>query len=79
VGDAVKPESTDPAEGKAAGLAPREIRICPVCGTKFSATNESALCPVCILRGAVGSESAADEALTTVSGSERSAEETEPV
>ena len=30
----------------------REIRCCPTCGARFSATAENQSCPVCLLRGA---------------------------
>ena len=34
-------------------LGVREMRTCPVCGTRFSATRENESCPVCMLRKAV--------------------------
>ena len=34
-------------------LGAREMRTCPVCGTRFSATREDESCPVCMLRKAV--------------------------
>ena len=34
-------------------LGAREMRACPVCGTRFSATRENESCPVCMLRKAV--------------------------
>ena len=34
-------------------LGAREMRTCPVCGTRFSATMENESCPVCMLRKAV--------------------------
>ena len=37
----------------------QEVRSCPACGTKFSATADSQFCPVCILHGAAEEESAA--------------------
>jgi hypothetical protein len=76
---AVKAESVDPGEGKAAGLAQREIRTCPACGTKFSATSDAGLCPVCVLLGAAGDESALAAVLNPISGAERSSGEIEPV
>jgi predicted ATPase len=36
-----------------ASSAKPEIRTCPACGTKFSASGERVLCPVCILREAL--------------------------
>jgi serine/threonine protein kinase len=75
----VKAKSKDPGEGKAVGLAQREIRICPACGTKFSATSDRELCPVCVLSGAASGASASAEALSPATGSERSSAETEPV
>jgi serine/threonine protein kinase/predicted ATPase len=79
VDHAVKGKSKDPREGKAAGLTLREIRICPTCGTKFSATSDRELCPVCVLLEAAGGGSASAEALSPATGSERSSAETEPV
>jgi serine/threonine protein kinase/tetratricopeptide (TPR) repeat protein len=75
----VKAETADPDEGKAAGLAQREIRTCPACGTKFSATGDSGLCPVCVLLGAAGGgDSAQAEAPNAGGGKEGSSAETEP-
>jgi serine/threonine protein kinase/Flp pilus assembly protein TadD len=74
----VKVEPADPGESKAAGLTQREIRACPACGTKFSATGDSGLCPVCVLLGAAGRDSALPEALDPVAGSERGSKEIEP-
>jgi hypothetical protein len=74
----VKAKSKNPGEDKTAGLTAREIRTCPVCGTKFSATGDRGLCPVCVLLGAAGAGSAMAEAQSPVSGSERSSAETEP-
>jgi TolB-like protein/Flp pilus assembly protein TadD len=45
----MRPESKDPADDTAAGLTPRKIRTCPVCGMKFSATGDREFCPVCAL------------------------------
>jgi WD40 repeat protein/serine/threonine protein kinase len=45
-----------------------EIRTCPVCGTKFSAAEESDFCPVCVLRGALTDESLPTEPLHLSSG-----------
>jgi serine/threonine protein kinase len=36
--------------------AAREIRSCPICGSRFSATAEHELCPVCLLHGAMAGE-----------------------
>jgi hypothetical protein len=69
VDHAVTVDAEDPGERKEAGLAEREIRTCPACGTKFSATGDRELCPVCVLLGAAGRESALTEALNPVSGS----------
>ena len=57
------------------GSAKGEIRICPVCGSKFSAPSSSDFCPVCILRGAVGEGT---EEPGSVSGSPDSAEHAGP-
>ena len=62
---------------KKGGLARREIRTCPTCGTKFSAMSDSGMCPVCILLGSVGEESAVVESPIQASGSERDAAKTE--
>jgi hypothetical protein len=75
----VKARSKDPGEGKAAGLTPREIRICPTCGTKFSATSDREFCPICVLLRAAGGGSASAEGLSPATGSERSSAKTEPV
>jgi hypothetical protein len=66
----VKADSLDPEEGKAAGLARREIRTCLACGTKFSAVSEDELCPACVLLGAAGHDSAQAEAVNQISASE---------
>jgi rubredoxin len=66
----VKADSLDPEEGKAAGLAQREIRTCRACGTKFSAVSEDALCPACVLLEAAGHDSAQAEAVNQISASE---------
>ena len=65
----MKADAKDPGERKEAGLAQREIRTCPACGTRFSAIGDRELCPVCVLLGAAGRESALTEALNPVSGS----------
>ena len=75
----MKAKSKDPGEGKAAGLTPREIRICPTCGTKFSATSGRELCPVCVLLRAASGESALTETPNPVVGPERGSAETEPM
>jgi serine/threonine protein kinase len=41
--------------GKKADLAAREIRVCTVCGAKFSAIADSESCPMCMLRQALAS------------------------
>ena len=73
---------SDPADsGKAlnekGGLAQREIRTCPTCGTKFSATADSGICPVCILLGSVDDESEVVESPIPVSESEGDSAKTE--
>ena len=73
----MKAESVDPGEGKGAGLAPREIRTCPACGTKFSATGDRGLCPVCVLIGAAGRDSAPADVLNPVAGIEGRSAQTE--
>jgi serine/threonine protein kinase/tetratricopeptide (TPR) repeat protein len=75
----MKGESGDPGEqpSKEAGLTLREIRTCPVCGTKFTATGDAGLCPVCILRGAVRDESELAQVLSPASESERISAEPE--
>jgi hypothetical protein len=72
----VKADSLDPEEGKAAGLARREIRTCLACGTKFSAVSEDELCPACVLLGAAGHDSAQAEAVNQISASESESAET---
>jgi TolB-like protein/tRNA A-37 threonylcarbamoyl transferase component Bud32 len=64
----VKPESKDPAAGRAID---REVRTCAVCGAKFSSTSENWFCPVCAL------QSALSKALDPVSDSEPGSAETE--
>ena len=71
----MKAKSKDPGEAKPARLAPREIRICPTCGTKFSATSDRELCPVCVLLRAASGESASTETLNPVLTPERSSAE----
>jgi WD40 repeat protein/serine/threonine protein kinase len=65
----VKTESGGSGEeaGKEPGSVRQEARTCPVCGTKFYATADTAFCPVCILRGATGGESAASGETGSVS------------
>ena len=44
--------------GGQADLMAREVRICPVCSTKFSTSKDGAYCPACMLRKAIaGAES----------------------
>jgi hypothetical protein len=74
----MKTESTDPAGGNAAGLAQREIRTCPTCGTKFTTTGDREFCPVCVLLGAAGDGAGLGDALNPAAGVERSSAETEP-
>ena len=74
----MKAKSKDPGEAKAARLVPREIRTCPTCGTKFSATSGRELCPVCVLLRAASGESALTETLNPSAGAKRSSAETEP-
>ena len=47
--------------GSGADLADREILVCRICGTSFSATRNRALCPVCMLRQALSGELGAAE------------------
>jgi tRNA A-37 threonylcarbamoyl transferase component Bud32 len=53
-----------------------EIRTCPACGTKFSATTKRVACPVCILRGVAGGECVTVEEPASQSGSEQCSGET---
>jgi hypothetical protein len=55
----------------------REIRICAVCGAKFSATGEGELCPVCILRGVPSGECLTAQAADSASGTGQSSAEIE--
>jgi hypothetical protein len=53
--------------GKKADLAAREIRVCTVCGARFSALADSESCPMCVLRqalagGVESSESSSEDA-----------------
>src|SRR5262245_19924266 len=64
--------------GNVTGVLEHEIRTCPACGTKFSATGAAGLCPVCMLRGAAGSESASSKAPDTASALEHGFEQREP-
>ncbi len=56
-------------------LGAQEMRTCPVCGTRFSATKENESCPVCMLRKAVagGVESITPFSEDTVSPSSEQA------
>jgi serine/threonine protein kinase len=76
---ALKADAAEPEEepSKKAELARREIRTCPTCGVKFTATSDSGLCLVCILRGAARDESELAQLLSPASESERSSAETE--
>ena len=60
------------------GVLEHEIRTCPACGTKFSATGAAGVCPVCMLLGAVGGESASSKARDTASALEHGFEQREP-
>jgi len=53
----------------------QEAQTCPICGTKFYGTADSAFCPVCILRGATGRESAATGESGSLSESSASTEQ----
>jgi serine/threonine protein kinase/tetratricopeptide (TPR) repeat protein len=55
-GEAVNTESREPVDEPATELesVQQEVRICPVCGSKFT---NSKFCLVCILRSAAGGES----------------------
>ena len=70
---ASKDDSADKAR-----LAEREIRTCPVCGTKFSTTTKGVACPVCILRGVVSGESAVARTVNRAAESKRGSEQGEP-
>jgi serine/threonine protein kinase/tetratricopeptide (TPR) repeat protein len=76
---AVKAGPADPGKepSKKGGLARREIRTCPTCGTKFSAIGDSGMCPVCILLGSADEESALAESPIPTSGSESDFAKTE--
>ena len=56
----------------------REVRTCPVCGTKFSAASDSDRCPVCLLRAAAREESGAAAVVNPADGSEHISEEGGP-
>jgi serine/threonine protein kinase/Flp pilus assembly protein TadD len=71
----VKPESPHLAEGRTAGVIQREVRICGVCGAKFSSTRENGFCPVCALLRAASCHAALTEALDPVSASEHGSAE----
>ena len=75
----MKAKSKNPGEDKTAGLTTREIRTCPTCGAKFSATSDRELCPVCVLLAAASAAPAMADAQDPVAGSERSSAETELV
>ncbi len=79
MGGAMKTDSGDPIKepGKEAGIAQREVRTCPACGSKFSSTGDGRFCPVCILRRVVSGKSALAEALNPASGLEDSSGEAE--
>jgi rubrerythrin len=64
--------------GNVAGVLEREIRTCPVCGTKFTAVGASGVCPVCLLRGASWSGLDSSEPLDSASTPEHSSEERGP-
>jgi serine/threonine protein kinase len=76
----MKSDSGAPKDKSAdkAGLAEREIRTCPVCGTKFSTTTKGVACPVCILRGAASGESAVATTVNRATGSKLDSEQGEP-
>jgi len=57
----IDPRGAADVTGNVAGVLEREIRTCPVCGTKFTAIGASGACPVCLLRGASWSESDSSE------------------
>jgi hypothetical protein len=73
----VKTDSGAPEEERVAepGSIQREVRTCPVCGTKFFAATDCGFCPVCILREAAGSESTLGEAPNFAAGSPESSPE----
>src|SRR6478735_6983776 len=52
MGDAVNTDSQGSlSRPDAAEKVAREVRCCPTCGARFSATAENESCPVCLLRG----------------------------
>jgi hypothetical protein len=59
------------------GVPEHEIRTCPACGTKFSATGAAGLCPVCMLRGVAGGESGSTQAPGTATTPEHRVEQKE--
>ena len=63
--DAMKTDKGDALEkpGRAMRRAQHKLRICSVCGTKFSILGESDFCPVCMLRGVLIDESQSTEPL----------------
>ncbi|HTD54387.1 MAG TPA: serine/threonine-protein kinase, partial [Silvibacterium sp.] len=74
---------TDPGgvaneRGNVTGILEHEIRTCPACGTKFSASGAAGVCPVCILLGAVGGESASSKAPDVASALEHGFEQRDP-
>jgi serine/threonine protein kinase/tetratricopeptide (TPR) repeat protein len=60
------------------GVLEHEIRTCPACGTKFSASGTAGVCPVCMLRGGLRGESASSKAPDTASALEHGFEQREP-
>jgi WD40 repeat protein/serine/threonine protein kinase/endogenous inhibitor of DNA gyrase (YacG/DUF329 family) len=64
--------------GKTKGRTQDAIRVCPVCGTKFSATRDSNFCPVCLLRGALVDAGQSTTPKTLSSRASESPSEQEP-
>jgi len=69
------PGTPEEERGTEPGSVHQEVRLCPVCGTKFFATGDFGYCPVCILRGAASGESAPAEALDLATGPVKSSQD----
>ena len=61
----MKPDTGDDWDKSDGGMgrAERAVRICSVCGTKFSPTKQRNFCPVCMLRGVLVDEGRPTEPL----------------
>jgi WD40 repeat protein/serine/threonine protein kinase len=64
--------------GKTKGRTQPELRVCPACGTKFSASRESNFCPVCLLRAALVTDGESTTSKTLSSRTCESPSEQEP-